>query len=92
MANETNAEKAQEISKDFYMPDTGFNREDLYDSAIEMAQWKDVQLKEQKQQLIDKACDVLVNCIEDYMSRRMEVWNEECKKQTLENIRKKLEE
>ena len=46
----------------------------------------------QREQLINKACDVLVNCIEDYMLRRMEVWNEECKKQTLENIRKKLEE
>ena len=47
---------------------------------------------EQREQLINKACDVLVNCIEDFMSRRMEVWNEECKKQTLENIRKTLEE
>lgn len=47
---------------------------------------------EQREQLINKACDVLVNCIEDFMSRRMEVWSEECKKQTLENIRKTLEE
>ena len=47
---------------------------------------------EQRKQLIDKACDVLVNCIEDFMLRRMEVWDEECKKQTLENIRKTLEE
>ena len=47
---------------------------------------------EQKKQLINKACDVLVNCIEDFMTRRMEVWDEECKKQTLENIRKTLEE
>ena len=46
---------------------------------------------EQRKQLIDKACDVLVNCIEDFMSRRMEIWDEECKKQTLENIRKTLE-
>jgi hypothetical protein len=38
----TNEEKAQEIS-DIYMPDTGFNREDLYYAAIEMAQWKDEQ-------------------------------------------------
>lgn len=35
-------EKAKEIS-DIYMPDTGFNREDLYDAAMEMAQWKDEQ-------------------------------------------------
>ena len=47
---------------------------------------------EQRKQLINKACDVLVNCIEDFMTRRMEVWDEECKKQTLENIRKTLEE
>lgn len=47
---------------------------------------------EQKEQLIDKACDVLVNCIEDFMFRRMEICDEECKKQTLENIRKTLEE
>lgn len=38
----TQEEKAQEIS-DIYMPDTGFNREDLYYAAIEMAQWKDEQ-------------------------------------------------
>ena len=47
---------------------------------------------EQREQLINKACDLLVNCIEDFMLRRMEIWDEECKKQTLENIRKKLEE
>ena len=46
---------------------------------------------EQRKQLINKACDVLVNCIEDFMLRRMEIWDEECKKQTLENIRKTLE-
>ena len=39
---------------------------------------------------IEKACELLVDCIEDFMLRRMEVWDEECKKQTLENIRKKL--
>lgn len=57
----------------------------------EMADWVEKQ-GNQREQLINKACDVLVNCIEDYMLRRMEVWNEEDKKQTLENIRKKLEE
>lgn len=46
----------------------------------------------QREQLINKACNVLVDCIEDFMLRRMEMWDEECKKQTLENIRKKLEE
>lgn len=42
-----NKEKSQEIA-DIYMPDTGFTREDLYDAAMEMAQWKDEQFKEQK--------------------------------------------
>lgn len=49
-------------------------------------------LGKQREQLINKACDVLVNCIEDYMLRRMEVWGKESKKQTLEKIRKKLKE
>lgn len=56
-----------------------------------MLDWLEKQ-GDRREQLINKACDVLVNCIEDYMFRNMEVWNEECKKQTLENIRKTLEE
>jgi len=47
-----NEEKAQKISEDFYMPDTGFNREDLYESAIEMAEWKDSQYAEEKKELV----------------------------------------
>lgn len=60
-------------------------------SRKELETWLEKQ-SEQKKQLINKACDVLVNCIEDFMCRRMEIWDEECKKQTLENIRKTLEE
>ena len=56
----------------------------------ELEIWLEKQSK-QKEQLINKACNVLVNCIEDFMLRRMEIWDEECKKQTLENIRKTLE-
>lgn len=64
----------------------------IYDISIgEIIDWLEKQ-DNQREQLINKACDVLVNCIEDYMLRRMEVWNEEGKKQTLENIRKKLKE
>lgn len=37
----TNDEKAREISDSYYMPDTGFNRDDLHSSALEMADWKD---------------------------------------------------
>ncbi len=52
----TDFEKAKEISQDCYMPDTGFNREDLYDSAMEMAQWKE-------KKMIEKACEWLEkNC------------------------------
>ena len=39
---------------------------------------------------IEKACNLLVDCIEDFMARRMEIWDKECKKQTLENLRKAL--
>ena len=41
---------------------------------------------------IEKASELLVNCIEDFMIRRMEIWDEECKKQTLENLRNALKE
>lgn len=59
-------------------------------SRKELETWLEKQ-SEQKKQLINKACDVLVNCIEDFMCRRMEIWDKESKKQTLENIRKTLE-
>ena len=36
------------------MPDTGFIREDLYDAAMEMAEWKE-------KQMIEKACEWLNN-------------------------------
>ena len=58
---------------------------------LEWATWLEKQ-GNQREQLINKACVILVNCIEDYLLRRMEVWDEESKKQTLANIRKKLEE
>ena len=41
---------------------------------------------------IEKACELLANCIEDFMARRMEIWGEVCKKQTLENLRNALKE
>lgn len=68
-----------------------FSKDPKYCNAPQWIAWLEKQ-NNQRGQLINKACDVLVNCIEDYMLRRMEVWSEECKKQTLENIRKKLEE
>lgn len=53
--------------------------------------WKSIEYT-RTDAFIEKACNLLVNCIEDFMLRRMEIWDEECKKQTLENIRKKLKE
>ena len=41
---------------------------------------------------MEKASELLVNCIEDFMARRLEIWDEECKKQTLENLRNALKE
>lgn len=60
MTKETNEEKAQEISENFYMPDTGFNREDLYESAMEMAKWKE-------KQMIEKVCEWMKNNANDYL-------------------------
>lgn len=45
-----------------------------------------------KDELIDKCCNVLVSCIDDFMCRRMETWHDDSKKATLENIRKTLKE
>ena len=55
----------------------------------EMLAWLEKQ-GNQKEQLINKACGLLVDCIEDFMSRGMEIWGEESKKQTLENLRKAM--
>jgi len=41
---------------------------------------------------IERACELLVDCIKDFIARRMEMWDEECKKQTLENLRNALKE
>ena len=62
----TNAQKAREFSDSYYMPDTGFNRDDLYDSAMEMAEWKDEQHTEEKRQWVEKACEWLKDNIHDY--------------------------
>lgn len=39
----TTEERAQEISESFYRPETGYNDEHLYMSAMAMAEWKDQQ-------------------------------------------------
>ena len=54
----TNEEKAMEIalSNDIY-DTTEVYQSDVVDMLMQMAKWKDEQLAEQKQQIIDKACD-----------------------------------
>lgn len=52
----SDTKKAKEISESFYMPDTGFNREDMCDAAMEMAKWKDEQLKDYLERCI-KTCE-----------------------------------
>ena len=66
----TNEEKAKEISNDMYMPDTGFNREDLYDVAIEMAYWKDQQFNQQTEKLREFE-NCLYNRQSEYIYERM---------------------
>ena len=59
----TNTEKAMEIARfnrEFYS--TGgashkYSDEECYNSAMQMAEWKDEQFVKEKQALIDKACE-----------------------------------
>lgn len=39
MTKEQIEKKAREISYSYYMPDTGFDRNYLYEAALEMAKW-----------------------------------------------------
>ena len=39
----TTEERAREISESFYRPETGYSDEELYMSAMAMAEWKDRQ-------------------------------------------------
>lgn len=78
---------------------------DVFPVFIEGIEWADanpdrntfacislVSAEQAKKQMVDKACKLLVDCIEDFMARRMEIWDKECKQQTLDNIRKAMEE
>lgn len=63
----TQEEKAKEIAHNnrinYYEGDIGWgdriksSEEECYDSAMEMAEWKDEQFAKEKQALIDKACE-----------------------------------
>ena len=72
----TNKEKAEEIAQNnqqFYYEDgecdeMKSSEEECYDSAMEMAEWKDKQFVQEKEKLIDNVCEWLKNNIDDYMS------------------------
>ena len=59
----TNKEKAYEIARfnrEFYGEGGAshkYSEEECYDSAMDMAKWKDEQFAKEKQALIDKACE-----------------------------------
>ena len=77
------------LNKRRYDEEVEYIRADLVDSMLQMSSHpskRDIK----KEIFVEKACNILANCIEDFMLRRMEIWDKECKKQTLENIRKKL--
>ena len=74
--------------KKLYLRDTG-----ILGDGISTGRLRDTDIEYTRTDaFIDKACELLVNCIEDFMFRRMEIWDEECKNQTLANLRKAGEE
>lgn len=56
----TNEEKAELISEQFHCNDVA------YDAAEQMAEWKDEQHSQEKQQWLKKACEWLKDNIDDY--------------------------
>ena len=71
----TNEEKSKEIARNnqqFYYEndecyDIKSSDEECYDSAMEMAEWKDKQFVQEKEKLIDNVCKWIKNNIHDYM-------------------------
>ena len=60
----TNEEKATEIAESKYVYDVNKDNCEFYDcyiSGIEMAEWKEKEFAQEKQNLIDKACEWLKN-------------------------------
>lgn len=57
----TNEQKAKEIAENQFSWYSDFDDvnsfEECYESAMEMAKWKDEQHKQEKQQWIDEACE-----------------------------------
>ena len=83
----TNEEKAREIARNnqqFYYESNGWGDEikssknECYNSAIKMAEWKDEQFVQEKEKLIDNVCEWLKNNIHDYyMTCEFEQWFDE---------------
>ena len=73
----TNEEKSKEIAQNnrinYYEGDIGWgdriksSEEECYDSAMEMAEWKDEQFAKEKQALIDKACEWVTHYFKDFV-------------------------
>ena len=73
----TNEEKAKEIAHNnrinYYEGDICWgdriksSEEECYDSAMEMAKWKDEQFVQEKEKLIDNVCEWIRNNICGYM-------------------------
>ena len=69
----TNEEKAYEIARfnrEFYGEGGAshkYSEEECYNSAMDMAKWKDKQFVQEKEKLIDNVCEWLKNNIDDYM-------------------------
>lgn len=67
----TNTEKAYEIARfnrEFYGEGGAshkYSDEECYNSAMEMARWKDEQFAKEKQALIDKACEWVTTYFKD---------------------------
>jgi hypothetical protein len=60
----TTEERAKEISESFYRPETGYNEEHLYLSAMAMAEWKEKQreLEIYKNALFEEICNGILMC------------------------------
>lgn len=73
MEHVSNEEKAYEIARfnrEFYGEGGAshkYSEEECYDSAMDMAKWKDKQFVQEKEKLIDNVCEWLKNNIDDYM-------------------------
>lgn len=76
----TTEERAREISESFYRPETGYDNEELYMSAMAMAEWKD-------KQMIEKACEWLKKNLQNYIE---DDWTSE--KDFIEEFRKAMKE